>query len=748
MSDKQQDIAYENSVVREKLKLIDIEAEKIRKHMMVTDKDIKMGRRILGGAEASFTVNKLQADYLLYSADQLRLKWVEMMRDKPYFCRIDWNENGEEPATYYIGKVGMCKTDDYTPIVVDWRAPIANLYYDGRLGYAEYSAPDGTFTGDLSLKRQLEIENGCVRSVTDIDITTTDTMLQGALSKSADDRLKDIVVTIQSEQNRIIRDKPEGVLVVQGVAGSGKTTIVLHRVAYLIYHSEGGKGLRALIIAPNKLFLNYISNVLPELGVEDIQQATFTDLALGSIPEKLPFVQSSNLQDEDDELAIYKGSLEFKELIDRYIDRLESTYVPKADFIMGGQTVLTYDQIYKIYKRDCQYLPLMRRVREIEKRIKKRAKQVAEMITEAKNAEYENKLNSLRFSGELTPEIAARIYDERDTFAGELSKEMTSAIKSYIKQYPDTRTADIYISFITDADLLVQFGVRESLAKKLVRSTTGTAGKIQLTESDMAALVYLDRKLNLRKETAPYDLVVVDEGQDLSEFQYYIIRMLAQTGSFTIAGDLNQAIFTKGVSRWDVLKEKIFDDMDVRTMTLKKSYRTTVEIMDLANAVISRLGTKAELAEPVLRHGEKPLLIHTKTLQETAASISQIIPKLIDEQYKSIGIICKSLSNAKALHKILRGNIHLVTSTDTSYHGGVSILPAPLCKGLEFDVSIIADTSDYSDTPKDIRLLYVVLTRALHKLIVYNSESGAILQSLAGYCTLPTEYNELQSIFY
>ena len=303
-------------------------------------------------------------------------------RHKPYFGRVDFREgNTSVTNRYYIGKVALAKRNENKPIIIDWRSPLANIYYDGRLGEVSYESPSGTVQGELFLKRQYTINEGKLEDFIDIDITTTDAFLQSSLQAHADDRLKDIASTIQSEQNKIIRAEASRPLIVQGVAGSGKTTIALHRIAYLMYTYED-KFIpeNFLILAPNRLFINYISEVLPELGVEGVRQLTFADFVKELIGTTYTVINSNEriqslLEGGMDNvergllshIANYKGSLDFKNLIDNYVSDLEGQLVTKTDFILEEHILYEKEAVKNLLLVEYSFLPLYRRLELLKK---------------------------------------------------------------------------------------------------------------------------------------------------------------------------------------------------------------------------------------------------------------------------------------------------------------------------------------------------------------------------------------------
>ena len=263
---------------------------------------------------------------------------------KPYFARIDFVSENNIKDICYIGKNGVINNDDEI-ITVDWRAPISSLYYDSSIGKCSYNAPDGIINGELFLKRQYEIENSKLISYTDVDVVSNDEILKPYLDINSDSRLKNIVASIQSEQNKIIREKINKNIVIQGVAGSGKTTVALHRVAYLVYNYRNIiKPEQFMIIGPNKFFINYISNVLPDLDVNNVKQFDFVELAKEFIAEEFDVIDT-----EDNESTYYKTSLKYKDVIDNYVNDLDNKVVPNTDLSMYGFSIINSNHIKKIY---------------------------------------------------------------------------------------------------------------------------------------------------------------------------------------------------------------------------------------------------------------------------------------------------------------------------------------------------------------------------------------------------------------
>ena len=294
-------------------------------------------------AKNDYDNNSYVSSHLAYLNNK-KLSDLKKIKKKPYFARIDFKSKNDPKEELYIGKLSILDSETQKPIIIDWRAPISNLYYDGRIGNSSYKSPEGIIEGTIFLKRQYFIENQILEKYSDIDLKTNDELLQIALNEKADDRLKNIVATIQGEQNDIIRADMNTALIVQGVAGSGKTTIALHRIAYLIYNCDKEfDPENFMIIAPNKFFLNYISNVLPDLGVENVKQYTFEDFAYEIIGKKLKISDSNEklvtiVNKEFDEInngdidtiiseSKFKSSINFKKIVDEYLKELEDNYL-------------------------------------------------------------------------------------------------------------------------------------------------------------------------------------------------------------------------------------------------------------------------------------------------------------------------------------------------------------------------------------------------------------------------------------
>ncbi|MBP7175888.1 MAG: AAA family ATPase [Thermoclostridium sp.] len=690
----------------------------------------------------------------------IRVKNLTKAVDKPYFSRIDFQEDTSDVLEkLYIGKVSLAREEDQKILIVDWRAPISNLYYEGRLGDAAYICPDGSIEGKLSLKRQFTIDEGKLLNIFDIDITTNDELLQSCLGANADNRLKDIVSTIQEEQNRIVRANMWKPLIVQGAAGSGKTTIALHRIAYLVYTFDKTFDPESfMIIAPNKLFLNYISEVLPELGVDRVKQTTFKDFAMDLLRKKF------KIQDENEKLVSFsnsertpeqkavderlkkcsrlKCSMEFKEIIDRYIAKVEKSYIPKQDFRIGRTVVYSYEEINGLFLVEYQRWPFAQRIDEIKKHLttgleKKKQQMKAEI--QHKGFEFLQKVKNSSKNPEEKQSLIQRLYQRQEEAIAELEQKVKKAVREYVKLIEKPDPAEYYKDCIRTIveDASPQDGFYAILPfLKETSEKLFSKGFIEL--EDLAPMIYLKYRIYGMDEKIPVKHIIIDEAQDFSAFQIYVLRKIIKDSSFTILGDICQGIHSyRGVHSWDDIKQNVFEEKDCEILMLEKSYRTTVEIMEAANRVIDHLHQDSiPKGQPVIRHGEPAKILKQKNTRETVEKIKHILHTEIGQQFKSAAVICKTLEECQKVYDAVRKDIqdiHMITGKEDEYKSGVVIVPSYLSKGLEFDIVILsnANSAHYQEDELDIKLLYVSMTRPLHKLfILYEGELSPLLHEV------------------
>lgn len=649
---------------------------------------------------------------------------------EPYFGRIDFAEQGSgEPEVLYIGKSGVKEEGADHPLVIDWRAPVASLFYTSAGGgddTAAYQAPGGLVEGLLWLKRNIAVKGRKLQHIADARVkgaeaeAAGDAYLLYRLQESRDNKLRDIVSSIQAQQNAIIRAERDRPLIIQGVAGSGKTTVALHRLAYLLYtYQESVSSGRMVIFAPNRMFLDYIADVLPELGVGGIKQTTFQDWATDQIKDDLKFVSPAQRLEElfapgadpgagGEAPGRFKGSLFFKEVLDRALGAYEADFVPRVDLTLWAGARIPHREVYAWFHDQYRHYPLNTRKDRIISRIRTWSK------------------------AQLDP-YRGRI-EER-----ERKKAMMTAVRQYVALWPKHTPLTLYKEVL---GLGAPGGKRTHDFRGLeippvVTAEARTLFKEKLVApEDLAPLVYLQERLEGLREDRQLDHVVIDEAQDFSPFQVDLLRRLTQDDSFTILGDLSQGIHTyAGIADWSEFME-VFPAGAVEYHALRRSYRSTHEIMTFANQVLIRIGATQALAEPVFREGELVRVHRVEGEQlhhQLAAEVSRM-----QEHHASVAVVTRTEADAIALDRSLRTaglEPERITADQKRYLGGLSIIPSYLTKGLEFDGVIVADASaeNYRLTPRDARLLYVVCTRALHELTLFHTgERTPLLDRIPG----------------
>lgn len=725
---------------------VDNDLEKVRKHF---------------NAESSQNYIDLIVNSTLKGSIDVKLRNLITARSKPYFARIDFAESPSKTEKLYIGKMSLMRDEDQQVIIVDWRAPVANLYYEGRLGEASYACPDGNITGELKLKRQFSINEGKLLEIFDIDITTNDEFLQTYLGASADNRLKEIVSTIQVEQNAIVRADMWKPLIVQGAAGSGKTTIALHRIAYLIYTFEKTfVPKNFMIIAPNRLFLNYISEVLPELGVEKVKQTTFEDFAqeligkrfkIRDANEKLVAFANPRPTAEEAErnrlvrqCSEFKTSMLSKDILEDYIKTVEVSFIPKEDFKIGSRVIYRYEELNRLFVSEYKMWPIARRVNEIKKNLNTRLKQQKFAITNQLHEDCDRLIKHLKETMEDSDQRQALIVkalDERDERLGKLETYTKKAVNEYIGKISRLSPFEYYCDLMYNKkafETAVNGRISPELTDFVQEYTSNILKSGYIEIEDLAPIIYLKFCIHGMDEKIPVKHIIIDEAQDFSAFQIFVLKRIIKDSSFTILGDLNQGIHSyRGIRDWNDITENVFSDRRNEFLTLEQSYRTTIEIMDAANKVLDNIKSrKVDKAKPVIRHGEPVHIIGKASLKEIANDIKEKINALKSKSFRTMAVICKTMDECKQINALLAKDIKdifIITGKEEVYKSGIAIVPSYLAKGLEFDAVFISDAGagTYSEDELDVKLMYVAMTRPLHNLyIYYQGEPSPILKNM------------------
>ncbi|MEG0767127.1 MAG: AAA family ATPase, partial [Clostridia bacterium] len=546
------------------------------------------------------------------------------------------------------------------------------------------------------------------------------------------------VSTIQAEQNIVIRYKPDRPLIVQGVAGSGKTTIALHRIAYLLYaYQDQMQPRNMMILAPNPLFLDYISAVLPDLGVEQVVQTTFPMLVARWLGKQMPKVQETHrledmlamdAQARDAKAATlrFQGSLRFGRLLQAFLTDLEKHVVPEGDVMFGPATLYTHAQMQQIFQVELQPFPIKQRMAEIPKYIKRRLRQAQAQVLHWLETECAKRAEALADAmpdGPERRERMTRLYDSRDARCKETEARAKTFTKDYLSQWPTLDLLEVYRAFWS---LLWPAELEEAertLFEALAAQTLPLLEKKRISTGDMAPLAFLQRfiggisRMDIRHS-------VIDEAQDFSPLQFQLLREVMGNPSFTIVGDLMQGVHAyEGLHAWQEILQPVFGE-DAQMHFLRTSYRNTVEIMHFASRVpICHPVPGQMLARPVLRHGPEPELIACVSTKERNERVAAQTAALLAEGFHTIAILAKREEDCKEMIRALPASLsaRLLRAEDSSYQGGVLVMSAVLVKGLEFDAVIMADVGEaqFADELLDARLLYVCLTRPLHRLTCY-----------------------------
>ena len=650
----------------------------------------------------------------LMSITATKITNIAKIKERPYFARIDFKDDKKQnKEKIYIGKIGVLDLDGNI-VITDWRAPISTLYYDSNLGRVEYIAPEGIVKGDMSLKRQIIISNKRVTDIFDVDSVSDDELLKPYLGANADNRLKNIVASIQGEQNYIIRKGIEKNIVVQGVAGSGKTTVALHRIAYLMYNnSDKYKADQFMVIGPNKFFINYISNVLPDLDAGNAVQLTIEELAKKFIDEDILFEDvTKNLSDIIDDgvekkYLKFKNSMDYYRLLDNYLNDIESGFISAKGLVINNIQVLSKEDIENVYKTvngSCVSQKLEMTSKVIANRLKNN-NDVYEYIKNSMDTLCQNEKDVNRKRNLIKKEF-------------DMLKELTSnGFEKQLKKLLNIdkiKVLNIYIDFINSLDDMIE----------LKSDTMYLLKKKTCQNEDIAALLYIKYYLFGNEKFKKYKQVVVDEAQDFGKFTFYMLKLLISNATFSIFGDIAQGIYSyKSIDDFNEILEDIFKEAEY--IKLKKSYRTSIEIMNEANKISKEIGLDEAL--PVIRSAG-PVIKSKINKSDKENYIVNQVKKYKEAGFKSIAIIYKNQKELVNMNKKLKENSiesEIIYKDQEKYDGGICLLTSYLSKGLEFDVVIIADAQDdiYKYNNKlDMKLLYVSMTRALHKLeLVYET---------------------------
>lgn len=667
-------------------------------------------------------LSALQSQTFSYTELEKRIAKYEKMIDTPYFSRIDFTEEGyDDTEKIYIGLFNLMDENTHEIKIYDWRAPISSLYYRAELGHVEYKAPSGIIKGIVSLKRQYKINKGKLEYFFDSNVNIVDEMLMEALSQNMTSKMKTIVETIQKQQDLIIRDLDNDLLVVHGVAGSGKSSVALHRIAFLLYQGLNQKlsANNVIVISPNTLFSKYISNVLPELGEDNISEYTFENIFVKMFDNKLSVkTKSENFENiicaENEAKRIFlrsydefKGSKVFLTIIDRFIKYFERKLMQFEDVYFDGEVIETRELLRAFMLSGKLDMPPAKKLKIIESRIMDkvhdrkniRRSKIEKAVNKSKNHEFEIK-----------------------AFTRVLAAKETSAFLNNIHKFTEFSSYDLYKKLFSNKEVFKKLAKGLLLPNNIDEIIDYTNESIMdpynIPYSDGIAMMYLKVKAEGTDSLSSIKQVIVDEAQDYYPMHYYLLKNLFREARFTIVGDVNQAVEKKSdISFYDEIIS-IFDFEKSNKIFLNKSYRSSYEISKFCEKLLDH-NLKTEYFK---RNEEEPEVICMKESKSIDEKIIEDIEKFKAQEYNSIAVICKNRNEAVNLFFRLKGktDVKLVDYLGEQNITGVIIVPVYLAKGLEFDAVMVygADDKNYN-TLFDKKLLYVACTRALHRLSLY-----------------------------
>ncbi|WP_378954994.1 HelD family protein [Pelosinus sp. sgz500959] len=663
--------------------------------------------------------------------------------DSPYFGRVDFRED-DTPLyeSFYIGRVKISRLEIngiQDILVFDWRDPVATIFYECQDGRASYDVLGRYYYhGDVNLKRQYKITNGILEKISDDYIwdqivarqheaVIADPFLTERLLQGTSNKLKDIVTSIRAEQNKIIRETLNQVIIIQGVAGSGKSTIGLHRLSYLLYN-EKLDPQKMMVIAPNKIFLDYICELLPEIDANDVGQSTFIDLVTMMTQTELILHKDEKTQlylenkDKDQRreqlsaVAKLKGSLEFIKVLEAWQFKKTEKFCLKLKEIklFDGQLLITKEeQIAKVMEGNQLIISYNERIQTLIGYIKFRVRNFLEVLEARQRkskGEIDKKLEQYKKQG---ADFLGR------HFTNWLANDL---ILAYMEVFRDKSIFKVVKQKKYDLTFITEYCL-------------DILGEGKVEKEDLAPLCYLKYLLDGFHHITRFEHIVVDEAQDLNALEFTVLRLLSRNSSFTIMGDMSQGITSyRSIDNWQILMKDVFADVKSIYREVNYSYRSAREIVECFNSVMPS-GYSAAI--PVYEIGHQPTFEQVTTTQENISAIVEAIEKFQQLGCKSIGILTKLDRESLLIYHTLKrepfniSNINLITNDTVTYQGGISILPITLAKGLEFDGVIIGNASDkeFKENSFDHKLLYVALSRALYYLyIVYRGTITPLLK--------------------
>ncbi|MBU7557276.1 RNA polymerase recycling motor HelD [Weissella paramesenteroides] len=654
---------------------------------------------------------------------------LDRLTERPYFARIDVQEKGTEKVDQiYIGLASFSDGPDNF-LIYDWRAPISSIYYDGGLGQVTYETPDGKQDAEVSLKRQFQIEDGKIVTIFDTDEAVGDQMLLNAVSGESTTKMKSIVTTIQKEQNKIIRNTAADLLFVQGAAGSGKTSAVLQRVAYLLYRYRGHlTSGQVVLFSPNQLFNDYIDQVLPELGEQNMVQMTFYQYA----SRRLPKLQLETLQERFEsqptgvakKVIDLKGTSVYFKAMQKYAQSLNHANIKLRSVKFRGHEIISKDKIASIYYSFNDNYQLGNRLHATKEQLMKilQGKSGNEVHADWVENEVQN-LSKEQYDTMLRDNPREFDSDEAEYkfIAKQLVMRAFTPVIRGVNRNHFININEQFVHFLKTVPQLINladYGISDAEWQTGVKHTIEQMRQGILPMSDMTPYMMLFDLIKGSRGERDIRFVFIDEIQDYTPFQLAFLKFSFPKARFTMLGDLNQAIFTKenAVSLQDELSQ-LFDPEKSEYIELTQTYRSTQQITDFSKDILIQ-GAQIDAFE---RKGVLPTISVVPT---TEAMVAGIIEQLASNQAaeETTAIITKTLAEAEVAYAALRdqADVTIIRTENQRLVPGTIIVPAYLAKGLEFDAVIMWNAAAKVYHGDDERqLVYTIASRAMHQLTIF-----------------------------
>ncbi|MBB3109508.1 DNA helicase-2/ATP-dependent DNA helicase PcrA [Paenibacillus phyllosphaerae] len=706
-------------------------------------------------AAETYASMKQQAELLsererTHAVGDKQLKTLRKLKSSPFFGRIDFSENGEPGLDrIYLGIASMRDKKDEDYLIYDWRAPVSSLYYDYPPGPAEYETPMGQIEGELKLKRQFVIREGEIISLFDTGVTIGDELLQEVLGKQSDAQMKSIVATIQREQNRIIRNERSRLLVVQGAAGSGKTSAALQRVAYLLYRYRGV--LRAdqiVLFSPNPMFNSYVATVLPELGEENMQQTTFQNYIAYRLRKSFqvegPYEQLEYSLASADEPGYgvrmegirYKASAAFVRLMDAYLESLRTDGMLFRNLSMQGEQLLSGSAIREAFYSLDSAIATPNRLKLVAEWLLGKLKEretaaleeewVEQAIELLDKETYLKAYRTLRKKKRFSDSSFDDFDMEKSVLAEYVVRERFKPLRARIKKLGFVDLRGIFRQLLADPETAKLYAASgdalPSCWGEIAHATVARLDEGFVAYEDATPFLYLVERIRGFQTNTTVRHILMDEAQDYTAFQFAFMKRLFPRAKVTALGDLNQSIHahsSDGSGGFSALAA-LYDPEETERIVLTRSYRSTRPIVQFT----SKLVEDGDQIEPFNRDGKLPVLHKSTDEAAMRQAIVSRIAALQADGYHSIAVICKTAGESAAVFEQLAAQVAdlaLLEKDSSEFERGVVVIPSYLAKGVEFDAVLVYDASNAYGRESERRLFYTVCTRAMHELYLYTA---------------------------